>query len=458
MSLHTLPNLGTPLPKSRERVKSVIRLVADQNVRKAQFESIAVVGLGYVGLPLAVKLGDKFASVTGFDISKKRIFDLKSGFDATGEIETTELLRSGINATTDLSDITDASFYIVTVPTPINDVRQPDLSPLQSACEAIGLVLEKGNIVVFESTVYPGVTEEFCAPILEKLSGLTSGRDFGLGYSPERINPGDDTNTIDKVVKVVSGDSDETLARVQAVYGLVVEAGIYSAESIQVAEAAKVLENTQRDINIALMNEMSLICDKIGISTRDVIDAAATKWNFVPYMPGLVGGHCIGVDPYYLAALSEKVGHHPQLILAGRRTNDSMVEHVGNSALRLMVEQGTPVRDMRVAVCGVTFKEDVPDIRNSKALELIKHLRSYSVEPLIHDPHCDADEAAALGFDLCDTNELFDLDMMIMVTPHEEYVRDEGYLTRIKPKGMLLDVKGVYRNSQYANSLTYWSL
>lgn len=458
MSLHTLPDLTSPLPKGRERVKSVIRLVSDQNMRKAQFEDIAVVGLGYVGLPLAVKLGDKFANVTGYDVSKKRIFDLNSGFDATGEIETKELLRSGMKTTTDVEEIADSSFYIVTVPTPINDARQPDLSPLRSACEAIAPVLKRGDVVVFESTVYPGVTEDFCVPILEELSGLTGGKDFGFGYSPERINPGDETNTIDKVVKVVSGDSDKTLERVQAVYGLVVDAGIYSAESIRVAEAAKVLENTQRDINIALMNEMSLICDKIGISTRDVIDAAATKWNFVPYTPGLVGGHCIGVDPYYLAMLSEKVGHHPQVILAGRRTNDSMVEHVGNAALRLMVEQGTPVRDMRVAVCGVTFKEDVPDIRNSKALELIEHLRSYSIEPLIHDPHCNPDEAAALGFDLCDTNTLFDLDMMIMVTPHEEYVRDEGYLTRIKPKGMLLDVKGVYRNSEYANSLTYWSL
>ncbi len=441
-----------------KRVERPLHLVLDNAPAKARFENIAVIGLGYVGLPLAVRLSEKFARVAGFDISAQRIAEINKGFDATHEISQMELRGSSLQASDNLSEAADASFYIVTVPTPINDARQPDLTPLSSACEMIGPYLKKGDVVVFESTVYPGVTEDFCAPILERTSGLKASEDFGLGYSPERINPGDKVNTIENVVKVISGDTPETLERVRAVYDMVIDAGLHAAPNIKVAEAAKVLENTQRDINIALMNEMSLICDKIDISTNEVIEAAATKWNFLPFTPGLVGGHCIGVDPYYLATLSEKIGHHPQVILAGRRTNDGMVRHVANAALRLMIERGSSVRDMRVGVCGITFKEDVPDIRNSKSLELVKLLREYSIEPLVHDPHCDRKEAKSLGFELCHTAELTNLDLMILATPHAKYTSDPRFLNRIRNNGILMDVRGAYRNSEKSKALTYWSL
>ena len=440
------------------RSERALHLVLDNAPEKATFENIAVVGLGYVGLPLAVRLSEKFARVAGFDISKQRIAEINNGFDATKEISAKALQRCGLRASRNLGEVADASFYIVTVPTPINDARQPDLSPLESACEMVGAYLKKGDVIVFESTVYPGVTEEFCAPILEKISGLSAGKDFGLGYSPERINPGDKINTIENVVKVISGDSAETLERVKAVYELVVDAGLHAAPNIKVAEASKVLENTQRDINIALMNEMSLICDKVGISTNEVIEAASTKWNFLPFTPGLVGGHCIGVDPYYLAMLAEKVGHHPQVILAGRRTNDGMVRHVASTALRLMIERGDSVRDMRVGVCGITFKEDVPDIRNSKSLELVELLREYSINPIVHDPHCDPEEAKSLGFELCSTKEFCDMDLMILATPHRKYIGERGFLNRIRDDGILMDVKGIYRNSEQAKALKYWSL
>jgi len=433
-------------------------ILADATPVKATSERIAVLGLGYVGLPLAVRLGQKFAFVAGFDISGQRVAQINQGIDSTKEVGEWDLRLSGLRASGNLDEVADATFYIVTVPTPINDARQPDLSPLAVACEMVGSLLSPGNVVVFESTVYPGVTEEFCSPILERVSGLTAGKDFGLGYSPERINPGDKVNTLENVMKVISGDSPETLDRVRSVYEMVVDVGLHAAPNIKVAEAAKVLENTQRDINIALMNEMSLICDKIGICTNEVIEAASTKWNFLPFTPGLVGGHCIGVDPYYLAMLAEKVGHHPQVILAGRRTNDGMVRHVADAALRLMIESHKSVRDMRVGVCGVTFKEDIPDIRNSKTLELVNVLRSYRIDPLVHDPHCDPVQAAALGFDLCRTEDFTNLDVMILSTPHSTYVGDPCFLDRIRKDGILMDVKGVYRKCDRAKALNYWSL
>lgn len=441
-----------------DAANDAIRLVHDAKSAKATFERIAVVGLGYVGLPLAVRLADRFQDVAGFDVSLQRVGEIAQGIDATQEIPSWDLAASDLKASSELSDIADASFYIVTVPTPINDARQPELSPLKSACEMIGPYLSRGDVVVFESTVYPGVTEEFCAPILEQASGLIAGKDFGLGYSPERINPGDRVNTLENVTKIVSADCTETLERVRAVYGLVIDAGLHAAANIKVAEAAKVLENTQRDINIALMNEMALICDKIGISTNDVIEAASTKWNFLPFTPGLVGGHCIGVDPYYLAMLAEKVGLHPQVILAGRRTNDGMVRHVADAALRIMIERGDQVRNMRVGVCGVTFKEDVPDIRNSKALELVEMLREFSIEPLVHDPHCDREEAARHGFNLCRTEDFVDLDLLILATPHSKYVKDPDFLARVRSDGILMDVKGVYRKSDLPAGLSYWAL
>lgn len=440
------------------RVEPAIHLVADNAPAKVALEKIAVVGLGYVGLPLAVQLAGEFEQVTGFDISARRVDQINGGFDASNEVDDVTLLKCGLRASTDLASIADASFYIVTVPTPINESNQPDLSPLTSACEIVGKILKKGDVVVFESTVYPGATEDVCATLLEKVSGLTLGTDFGLGYSPERINPGDKVNTLKSVVKVISGDSEATLQRVKAVYETVIDAGLHEATSIKVAEASKVLENTQRDINIALMNEMSMICDKVGINTHDVIEAASTKWNFIPMFPGLVGGHCIGVDPYYLANLAEKLGHVPQLIMAGRRTNEAMVRHTADAALRLLIKQGGSITDKRVAICGITFKEDVPDMRNSKALELIEVLRGYGIEPLIHDTHCGSDNAKAQGITLCNIEQLAGLDMMILTTAHREYMREPGFLNRIRAGGILMDVKGVHRKSEKADTLTYWSL
>jgi UDP-N-acetyl-D-galactosamine dehydrogenase len=440
------------------RVEPELHLVADNAPAKVALEKIAVVGLGYVGLPLAVQLAGEFEQVTGFDISARRVDQINGGFDASNEVDDDTLLKCGLRASRDLASIADASFYIVTVPTPINDSHQPDLSPLTSACEIVGQILRKGDVVVFESTVYPGATEEVCATLLEKVSGLSLGADFGLGYSPERINPGDKVNTLKSVMKVISGDSEATLRRVKAVYETVIDAGLHEASSIKVAEASKVLENTQRDINIALMNEMSMICDKVGINTHEVIEAASTKWNFIRMSPGLVGGHCIGVDPYYLANLAESLGHVPQLIMAGRRTNEAMVRHTADAALRLLIKQGGSITDKRVAICGITFKEDVPDMRNSKPLELIEVLRGYGIEPLIHDPHCGSDDAKAQGITLCSTEQLAGLDMMILTTAHREYMRDPGFLNRIRAGGILMDVKGAHRKSEKADTLTYWSL
>ena len=441
-----------------ENPDAPIRLVLDNAKTKAMFESIAVVGLGYVGLPLAVCLADQFNKVTGFDISEQRVAEIKHGYDATNELDTDALLSSGLDASTNASSMADASFFIVTVPTPINDAHQPDLSPLESACNMIGPHLKKGDVVVFESTVYPGVTEDYCAPILERMSGLTASKDFGLGYSPERINPGDKVNTVENTIKVVSGDSPETLERVKAVYNMVIKAGLHVAPTIKVAEASKVLENTQRDINIALMNEMSQICDKAGINTNDVIEAAGTKWNFLKFSPGLVGGHCIGVDPYYLASLAEKVGHNPQVILAGRRTNDGMVRHVADATLRLLIERGGDVRSMRVGVCGISFKENVPDIRNSKSVELVEALRGYGFTPLVHDTHCSPEAAKAAGVELCSAEEMSNLDAMILATPHNDYTDDPYFLRKIQNDGILVDVRGVFRSTKEAKALRYWSL
>lgn len=444
--------------ETAQKVAPSIRLVSDVNSSKATFENIAIVGLGYVGLPLAVCLAEKFNYVRGVDISERRVNDLLDGVDATNEIAADQLLSSGLKVSTSMKNVADASFYVVTVPTPITDSRQPDLSPLQSACDMIGPYLKKGDIVVFESTVYPGVTEDFCGPILEKLSGLKAGKDFGLGYSPERINPGDKVNTVENVIKIVSGDTPETLKRVEAVYNTVIKAGLHAAPNIKVAEAAKVLENTQRDINIALMNEMSMICGKVGVDIRSVIEAAATKWNFVPFTPGLVGGHCIGVDPYYLASLAEKVGHNPQVILAGRRTNDGMVAHIANETIRRMVSTGQATRDMRVGVFGLTFKENVPDIRNSKSIELVEALRGYGLTPTVHDAHCSAEVARNAGIELTNRADMFDLDVMVIATAHADYTNDPQFLNHLRKGGILIDVRGVYRNHDRLKDITYWSL
>ena len=426
--------------------------------QKSTAERIAVVGLGYVGLPLATKLAGAYETVVGFDISELRVGALMRGQDQTHEVDHDTLSQSGLILTTSIEDLADATFYIVTVPTPITKANQPDLTPLRNACDTIAPFLNKGDVVVFESTVYPGVTEDFCGPILATGSGLTAGTDFFLGYSPERINPGDKANTIDKITKIVSGDTPRSLVRIADVYEEIITAGLHATPSIKVAEAAKVLENTQRDVNIALMNEVSMICDRLGIDSQDVIKAAATKWNFVPFTPGLVGGHCIGVDPYYLASAAEQVGLHPQVILAGRRINDSMAEHVTQAAVRQLIHFGGSLRDARIGVFGITFKENVPDARNSKAIEIVSHLRDFGFEPLVHDPLCTKRDAAAHDITLQSPDTMHDLDLMILATPHDTYAKDKTFLDRVKQSGSVIDVRGVFAKSARSRGLHYWSL
>ncbi|MGB7204724.1 MAG: nucleotide sugar dehydrogenase, partial [Anderseniella sp.] len=348
-------------------------------------EKIAVIGLGYVGLPLAVAFARKCPHVIGFDIFEKRVQSINNGTDWTGEVETKTLKASRLRCSSDPASLNDATFFVVTVPTPVDEDKRPDLTPIKKACATIAPTLKPGNVVVFESTVYPGVTEEICGPLLTELSGLDRSQ-FKLAYSPERINPGDKNNTLEKIVKVVSGEDEATLRRVSSTYSAIIEAGVYEAQSIKVAEAAKVIENTQRDINIALMNELALIFDKMNIRTRDVLDAAGTKWNFLKFTPGLVGGHCIGVDPYYLTAKAEAVGHHPEVILAGRRINDEMGLYIAQRTVKLMIERGLLAGNPRVAVMGLTFKENVPDLRNSKVIDIIRELRDYGINALVHDP------------------------------------------------------------------------
>jgi UDP-N-acetyl-D-galactosamine dehydrogenase len=385
-------------------------------------EKISVIGLGYVGLPLAVALADKCDHVLGFDISKRRVDSINAGEDWTGEVEPARLAASGLRASSTAGDISGSSVIIVTVPTPVDADKRPDLTPIRKACETIAPHLCEGVVVVFESTVYPGVTEEFCGPILTELSGLDRDQ-FKLAYSPERINPGDKKNTLEKIVKVVAGEDAETLERVAAVYGAIIEAGIHKAPSIKVAEAAKVIENTQRDINIALMNELALIFDKLDIRTKDVLEAAGTKWNFLPFTPGLVGGHCIGVDPYYLTAKAESVGHHPEVILAGRRINDDMGRFVARKTIKLLIERGLMSKHARVAILGLTFKENVPDLRNSKVIDIVEELAEYGIEALVHDPMVSSEDAMhEYGIELCSAADLSDLDAVIIAVNHQHYL------------------------------------
>ena len=341
----------------------------------------AVIGLGYVGLPVAMALAKQFAPVIGFDISSRRIDELRNAYDATGEVAEAELRASSLILSSDPDALDRASFFVVTVPTPINSARHPDLSPLESACALIGPRLRRGSVVVFESTVYPGLTRNICGPLLAKSSGLQQGVDFKLGYSPERINPGDREHRLETIMKIVSGEDNDTLERVAAVYGRIVSAGIHRAPSIEVAEAAKVIENTQRDLNIALMNELAIIFDRLEIPTRDVLDAAGTKWNFLPFTPGLVGGHCIGVDPYYLTARAEAVGYYPEVILAGRRINDGMGGYIARRLVKLLIAAERPVKGAKVGILGITFKENVPDLRNSRVPDIIMELREFGIEP-----------------------------------------------------------------------------
>ncbi|WP_018954521.1 nucleotide sugar dehydrogenase [Thioalkalivibrio sulfidiphilus] len=424
-------------------------------------ERIGVIGLGYVGLPVALGFAKHYPDTVGFDISERRVRTLRDGQDYTGEVTAEELKANPIRYTTDPADLKGVTFFVVTVPTPIDDNRQPDLSPVISACETVGKVLSPGAVVVFESTVYPGVTEEICGPILARVSGLEQGKDFKLGYSPERINPGDKEHTLERIVKVVSGEDAETLERVAEAYGRIVTAGIHRAPTIKVAEAAKVIENTQRDLNIALMNELALIFDRLGIRTKDVLAAAGTKWNFLPFTPGLVGGHCIGVDPYYLTTKAKAVGYYPQVILAGRRINDGMGAYIAQRLVKILIEQDRPVKQGRVGILGLTFKENVPDLRNSRVPDIVKELRQFGIEPLIHDALADADEARhEYDLELASLDAFRDLDGLILAVPHKAYQQQgaEGLRAMMVEGGVFVDVKSAMRPEDINGKHVYWSL
>ena len=407
---------------------------------------ISVVGLGYVGLPVAVAFG-KIEETVGFDINAERIEELKSGYDRTGEVEPEDLQVADILFTDKIEELKLADFHIVGVPTPIGSANRPDLTPMFKASETVGKALTKGDIVVYESTVYPGVTEEECVPILERVSGLKCGEDFKVGYSPERINPGDKEHTFTKILKVVSGQDEETLEIVAKTYESVVAAGVHRAPNIKTAEAAKVIENTQRDLNIALMNELAIIFDKFGIDTNDVLEAAGTKWNFLKFKPGLVGGHCIGVDPYYLTHKAEQVGYIPQVILAGRRINDGMGKFIAKSTVKEMLRAGNAVLNSIVTVLGLTFKEDCPDLRNSKVIDIIRELEDYGVNVQVHDPLADAGEAKeAYGVELTAINDLKPANAVIAAVPHRFY-RDMSTDTLaglMDGNPVLVDVKGIF--------------
>ena len=423
-------------------------------------ERIAVIGLGYVGLPLAVALSRK-ADVVGFDVNATRVDDLGRGVDNTNEISPSDLFGSSLKVTADAALLAGRTIYIVTVPTPIDEANRPDLKAIFKACELIGPVLTPGAIVVFESTVYPGVTEDICGPALERASGLTCGTDFTLGYSPERINPGDRDHPLEKIVKVVAGQDAETLDRLSALYGEIVEAGIHKAPSIKVAEAAKVLENTQRDVNIALMNEMSKICELVGIRSRDVLAAAGTKWNFLKFHPGLVGGHCIGVDPYYLTAKAQELGYHPEVILSGRRVNDSMGSYIARRLIKLMSRHDLPLKNLRVGILGFTFKENVPDIRNSKVIDIFTEMTSFGLEPLVHDPMADPDAVTEeYGVQLSSMEELHDLHALVLAVPHSAFGRlDAGDFSRmLGVNGIFVDVKSSVAPELLREDICYWSL
>jgi len=411
--------------------------------------TVSIIGLGYVGLPVAVAFGIKRRTI-GFDINKVRIRELQNGIDRTGEVTSEDLARADILFTDRMEDLRLADFHIVAVPTPVDEAHQPDLSLLLKASDTVGQALKKGDIVVYESTVYPGVTEDECVPVLEKASGLSCGKDFTVGYSPERINPGDREHSFTKIKKVVSGQDPATLEIVAQVYESVVTAGVHRASSIKVAEAAKVIENTQRDLNIALMNELALIFERLGIDTGDVLAAAGTKWNFLPFRPGLVGGHCIGVDPYYLTHMAEKIGYIPQVILSGRRINDGMGRFIAQRTIREMIHAGDNILGSTVTVLGLTFKEDCPDIRNSKVIDIIRELEDYGIEVQVHDPLADPKEVNhEYGLELVPLDELRPAVAVVLAVAHRQF-RDmtaSSYRSLLSGS-VLIDVKGVFNRDE----------
>lgn len=424
-------------------------------------ERIAVIGLGYVGLPVALAFAAKFPGTIGFDVNSQRVNELRSGLDRSGEVEKTELTATSLRVTDNPSDLAETTFFVVAVPTPIDRNNKPDLRPIVAASETVGQVLKTGAVVVYESTVYPGLTEEICGSVLARVSGLRQHTDFKLGYSPERINPGDKDHTLAKITKIVSGEDCETLDRVAAAYGAIVPAGVHRAPSIRVAEAAKVIENTQRDLNIALMNELAVIFERLDIRTCDVLAAARTKWNFLPFSPGLVGGHCIGVDPYYLTTKAEEVGYHPQVILAGRRINDGMGAYIAQRMVKLLVHADIAVRSARIGILGLTFKENVPDMRNSRVPDIVAELRQFGIEPLIHDPIADAEEAhAEYGLRLQSWEQMRGLDGVIMAVSHQAYeqMSTSDLCACLCSGGVLVDVKATVDSTKLPAGIHYWCL
>ncbi|CEN26027.1 nucleotide sugar dehydrogenase [Paraclostridium sordellii] len=453
---------------------------------KNKEESISVIGLGYVGMPLAISFAKK-VNVIGFDVNKEKVDLYKKGIDVTNEVGNEALMESKAIMTCDESKLKEAKFHIVAVPTPTNEDKTPDLRPVIGASKTLGRNLVKGSIVVYESTVYPGVTEEICIPILEEASGMKCGVDFKVGYSPERINPGDKLHRLETIVKVVSGMDDETLETVAKVYELVIDAGVHRAESIKVAEAAKVIENSQRDINIAFVNELSMIFNKMGIDTKAVLEAAGTKWNFLNFSPGLVGGHCIGVDPYYLTHKAEQLGYHSQVILSGRRINDGMGKYVGEATVKNLIKANKQVKGARVAVLGMTFKEDCPDVRNSKVIDIINELNEYGIDVFVTDPIADENEIKEeYGVELTNFEDIKDMDAIIVAVGHKQYLNldlqlvkklysvndttynndkivDEAAMTKEstndKEKLVLVDVKGVFNKKEAeSKNYLYWRL
>ncbi|BBP05824.1 UDP-N-acetyl-D-galactosamine dehydrogenase [Sulfuriferula plumbiphila] len=408
---------------------------------------VAVVGLGYVGLPLAVEFGKKMETI-GFDLSAAKVESYKTHCDPTGEVSTDELKAADkLTVTTDPAQLARADYIIVAVPTPVGDAHQPDFSPLIGSSTSVGRHLKKGAIVVYESTVYPGATEEVCVPILERESGLKWKQGFHIGYSPERINPGDKEHTLTTILKVVSGDDADTLEKVAQLYELVIKAGVHRASSIKVAEAAKVIENTQRDLNIALMNELAIIFDRIGIDTLEVLRAAGTKWNFLPFRPGLVGGHCIGVDPYYLTHKAEMLGYHPEVILAGRRINDGMGKFIAEQTVKHMINTGSPVKGRNILVLGLTFKENCPDLRNSRVIDIISELQSYGANVIVHEPLGEPAEAKhEYGVDLTPWADIPEVDAIVAAVAHQEYLSQPlaGLTAKLKSGGVFIDVKSAY--------------
>lgn len=420
---------------------------------------VAVLGLGYVGLPVAVGFAENFKDTIGFDINAVRIADLKRHHDHTLEVSEERLKAAKLHVTDTVEDMAHSNLFIACIPTPINDNKEPDLEPLHKACKSIAKILKKGDIVVFESTVYPGVTEEVCGPWLAEYSGLIQSVDFKLGYSPERINPGDPVNKLETINKVVAGEDDETSDILCAAYGKIVTgAEIHRAKNIKVAEMSKVIENTQRDVNVALINEIAIICERLNIRTQDVLAASRTKWNFLPFTPGLVGGHCIGVDPYYLTAKAEKLGHHPEVILSGRRINDNMGRFIANKTIKMLIKQCKPMQNVKLGIMGITFKENVGDIRNSKVPDIIRELKEFNIDAFIHDPYANPEEVKhEYGLTLAPLEDFKDLDCLIFAVGHNTY-SDIDFSGLLKDDGIIIDVKSRIDEESLKHGQAYWSL